>query len=227
MNAFTVCIDGPAGSGKSTVARQAAKEIGFLYLDTGAIYRSLARLAHIRNIDWEDGDALAELASNLPIRFFPGPDNQRVLVDGEDFTQIIRSPEISTGASQVSRHPAVRNALLDLQRRIGHSHNCIVEGRDTGSVVFPEAQLKVFLIADVDVRAKRRMLEHQQRGESVSFEDIRAAVIERDRCDTEREAAPLVKAHDAVAIDTTDLTPKQVVAHIIRLIEEKRGEKTV
>jgi cytidylate kinase len=206
-----VTIDGPAGAGKSTVAKQLARTLGYRLLDTGAIYRSVALVAVRRGVAWSDAEPLAALARDLDIRFEFVGDVNHVFVAGEDVSVAIRTPEISQGASQVSAHPPVRAALLDLQRRLGAGGGVVVEGRDTGTVVFPQAQAKFFLVATPDERARRRVAELAQRGTVVDHATTLAEITERDARDSGRDVAPMKAAPDAVLIDSSAMTIDDVV----------------
>jgi CMP/dCMP kinase len=206
-----VTIDGPAGAGKSTVAKQLARTLGYRLLDTGAIYRSVALVAVRRGVAWSEAEALAALARDLDIRFEFVGDVNHVFVAGEDVSVAIRTPEISQGASQVSAHPPVRAALLDLQRRLGAGGGVVVEGRDTGTVVFPQAQAKFFLVATPDERARRRVAELAQRGTVVDHATTLAEIMERDARDSGRDVAPMKAAPDAVLIDSSAMTIDDVV----------------
>ncbi len=219
-----VCIDGPAGSGKSTISRLVAERAGFVHLDTGAIYRSIAYIANVQSIDWNDSDSLTKLAEKLDLRFESTPKGQRVLANGEDVSEQIRSPQISQGASMVSRHPELRRQLLDLQRNMAARQSLVAEGRDTGTVVFPNAELKIYLDASLKERARRRMGDFIARGETIALEQVEQDVAARDRADSEREVAPLTAAADAVILDTTNLTPEQVVENILGRIRGTRAD---
>lgn len=214
-----IVIDGPAGAGKSTVARGVARRFGLPVLDTGAIYRTLALAARERAIAWSDEAALAELAEDLPIEFRPGGDDgrPRVLFAGRDVTQAIRTPEISEGSSQVSAHPRVRAALLGIQRRLG-AVGCVAEGRDLGTVVFPDAAHKFFLTASDAVRAARRAGEL----EGARLDDVLRDLTRRDDRDRSRAAAPLVRAEDAILVDSSGLSVDEVVAAIVAAVEARR-----
>lgn len=214
-------IDGPAGAGKSTIARSLARRLGLSMLDTGAIYRTLALAARREGVSWDDEAGLSALCQGLPIRFESLADgSQRVLLDGDDVTEAIRTAEITTGASEVSAHPAVRGALLGVQRALGEQ-GCVAEGRDMGTVVFPDASHKFFLTASPLVRATRRREERLARGDVdvPSVDDVRRAIEERDLRDSTREAAPLAQAEDAVRVDTSDMDPDAVVERLLALIE--------
>ena len=213
-----VAIDGPAGAGKSTIARRVAEKMGFVYIDTGAMYRAVALWALRENVDLSDTGRLEELALAARIEFTPG--TPRVLLNGADATQAIRSLEISQAASKVSAVPGVRRALVEKQREIGARHSVVMEGRDIGSVVFPDAEVKVFLDADPGERTLRRARELEQKGETVRAEEVAEQIRERDERDRTRAAAPLVQAPGAVYVDTTRLTPEEVEAVILNLIRE-------
>jgi len=213
MTPLVVTIDGPAGAGKSTVAKQLARALGYRLLDTGAIYRSVALCARRAGTAWSDAAACAAIARALDIRFeFVAEDGtdakNHVFVAGEDVTAAIRTPEVSQGASQVSAHPEVRAALLDLQRRLGAGGGVVVEGRDTGTVVFPAAEAKFFLTASEQERARRRVAEL---GPSASYEDTLREIRERDLRDASRDVAPMRPAPDAVIVDSSTQTIEQVV----------------
>lgn len=206
-----VTIDGPAGAGKSTVAKRLARELGYRLLDTGAIYRSVALVATRDGVAFSDGPALGRIAAALPIEFeFVGAEN-RVRLAGEDVSQAIRTPEVSVAASQVSAHPEVRAALLDLQRRLGDGGGVVVEGRDTGTVVFPTAAAKFFLTASDEVRAQRRAAELGGADLTTTLAEMRA----RDRRDTERAVAPLRPADDALHVDSSTASLDEVVAQMV------------
>jgi cytidylate kinase len=215
-----IAIDGPAGAGKSTVARALAERLGFVLLDTGAIYRTLALAANQQNIGWSDGPALGALAATLDIGFTSAG---AITLGGQAVGDAIRTPAISQGASTVSAHPEVRGALLGLQRRLAAANHVVVEGRDIGTVVLPDAPLKVFLTASSECRARRRWDELRARGSNVTFEETLAEMTERDTRDTGRQTAPLRAADDAVFFDTTDLTFAEVVDRLERLSRERLG----
>lgn len=218
-----VAIDGPAGSGKSTVARLVARGLGALLLDTGAIYRGLALYAQRHGCSFDDGPGLAELARRMPLSFEAGAEPQHVLLASEDVTETIRTPEVSQGASAVSQHQEVRTALLETQRAFAARGPVVAEGRDIGTVVFPHARVKVFLVADEGVRAQRRFAELEAAGQDVSFEGVQAEQGRRDEADASRAVAPLKPAADAVTIDSSGLTPEQVADQIIALCDDRRG----
>jgi cytidylate kinase len=217
-----IAIDGPAGAGKSTVAQQLAKRLGFVLVDTGALYRGLALIARERGVPWTDGPALGELAASLDLRFESVPDAApRLLAADRDLSSDIRTPEISMGASDVSKHPEVRAALLELQRQLGREGGVVLEGRDIGTVVFPDAELKVFLTGSADVRAQRRVLDLESRGIPADFSQTLAEIQARDAQDSGRSVAPLKAAPDAIVLDTTNLDIAAVVDELARLAQGK------
>lgn len=224
-----IAIDGPAGSGKSTIAREVASRFGFAKLDTGAMYRSVALTALRRGVDLADEDAIAKLARGIRITFGgESHGNVSVFVDGLDVSEAIRTPEVDRNVSAAAANPGVRSAMLDPQRRFAEGRDVVAEGRDIGSVVFPHADLKVFLTADPRERARRRVLQRHE-GEALDPQRIEREVDEtladierRDALDSQREAAPLVCADDAVVIDSTSFTIEQIVSKIARLIDERR-----
>jgi CMP/dCMP kinase len=218
---IVVAIDGPAGAGKSTVAKKLAAVLGYRFLDTGAIYRSLALVARRNGTDWGDEAGLTELARGLDIRFCPVEGVDRVFVGDEDVSEAIRTPEISQGASMVSAVPGVRAALLDVQRRLGAGGGIVAEGRDVGTVVFPRAAAKFFLTASDEVRAQRRFDELVANGASAHIDDVQAEIAERDSRDRGRAVAPLRQAPDAVAIDSSSSSVDAVVRSMARLVRTR------
>ena len=222
-----ICLDGPAGSGKSTISRMVAEKAGFVHLDTGAIYRGLAWLSDREGVSWDDEPGLAKLAANMELEFFSNEGLPSVRVAGEDVTHAIRTPRMGEGASRVSRHPAVREALLELQRAVGRKGSLVAEGRDVGTVVFPDAELKIYLDASVEERARRRLKDYEAAGERTTLEDVMAAIRERDARDSGRAAAPLKAAEDAIRLDTTGLSPDEVVDRILTLMESRRESSIV
>jgi cytidylate kinase len=220
---FVVTIDGPAGAGKSTVARQLATRLGYAFLDTGAIYRGVALAARRAKISWSDGPALGALAGRLDIRFGGEEGVNRLFVDGLDVTRDIRTPEISEGASQVSALPEVRAALLGLQRSIAAKDRVVAEGRDTGTVVFPNAEAKFFLTAPPEERARRRSRELAAAGRPVDQATVQREMELRDARDSSRAFAPLKKAEDALEIDSLGLSPEEVVERMAAAVHERGG----
>jgi len=213
-----VAIDGPAGAGKSTTARLLAERLGYALLDTGAIYRTMALRARAAGIAWDDGPGVASLADALELSFRLEGTLNRVFANGEELTSLIRTPEISDGASRVSALPEVRAALLELQRRIGGAGGVVVEGRDIGTVVFPNAEAKFFLTATADERARRRVAELRAAGKPAEQETTRAEIVARDERDSTRAAAPLRRADDAIEIDSSALGPDEVVSKMAAIV---------
>ena len=220
---MTVVIDGPAGAGKSTVARSVARQLGSMLLDTGAIYRTLALAAREAGTDWGDTEGLTALARDLDIEFRMDQESNRVLLGGRDVSEAIRTPEMSLGASRVSALGPVRTALLELQRQFARTRSVVAEGRDMGTVVFTDAKVKIFLVADPEVRARRRLAELRYMGHEVDLEEVLRQQIERDAADSGREIAPLKPAQDAVMLDTSGLDVDQVVGRIMDVVRERGG----
>lgn len=220
-NIINVAIDGPAGAGKSTVARGAAKQLGYIYVDTGALYRAVGLNALRKGIDTENAEAVAESTNGIKVDIAFKDGEQRVLLNGEDVSGEIRTPEASMAASDVSAVPAVRAFLFDLQRDIAKRNNCIMDGRDIGTVVLPEAQVKIFLTASPETRAERRYKELAEKGVEADFNSVLDDIIKRDYNDMHREIAPLKPAEDGVMFDTTGLTLEESVAAVINIIKEK------
>lgn len=209
-----VAIDGPAGAGKSTVARAVAESLRIGYLDTGAMYRAVTLLALRSGAALDDGPALAALANANPVALEDGPGGLRVMIGGDDVTMAIREGDVTGAVSQVAAHPEVRHEMVARQRRIMETGDWVCDGRDIGSVVFPGAEVKVFLTASVDERARRRHAELVARGEDVDLRDIRDDVQRRDLADSSRAASPLVVADGAVVVDTTGMGIAEVVERI-------------
>lgn len=222
--ALVVTIDGPAGAGKSTVAKGLALALGYRLLDTGAMYRAVALVARRQAVSWDETDALAGMAASLDIAFAMDGDTNRVRLAGEDVTAAIREPDISYGASRVSAVPAVRAALLDLQRRLGAEGGVVVEGRDTGTVVFPAADCKFFLTASDDVRARRRHEELVQSGQATTYEGTLEDMRARDERDTSRVVAPLARAEDAVLVDSSSMTLDAVIDTMLAEVRRRETE---
>lgn len=222
MEHRSIAIDGPAGAGKSTLARTLAKEIGYLYVDTGAIYRTVALRCKQAGADHSDPEQVEPLLKDLDIRMAYGEDGvQRMYLSGADVSEDIRHHEISGLASQVAALPQVRAFLLDFQRRQAREHDVVMDGRDIGTVVLPGAGVKIFLTAAPEARARRRCLELEQRGEKAEFFDILHDIQQRDQQDRERAVAPLRQAEDAVLLDTTHLDLKGSLEAMINLVRER------
>ncbi len=217
-----ITIDGPAGSGKSTISRLLAKKINFTYLDTGAMYRAVALAAKRTGIPLNDGKALGTLCPSLHLHFEAGNDSPRLFLNGEDVSTAIRSPEMDIAASNVSAVREVREAMTGLQRKMAQLGDMVAEGRDMGTVVFPNAYRKFFLTASVEARAGRRYKERLDRGESISLEIVIEDLIKRDAQDEKRVLAPLRPAQDAVVIDSTELAVDRVLETILNHIKELR-----
>lgn len=220
-----IAIDGPSGAGKSTLSKLLAGRLGYINIDTGAMYRSVALAAYRRGIDLADAAALADLCAGLRIEFTPHAGGERVLLDDEDVSAAIRTPEISLLTSKVSACPAVREAMVRLQRQMGTRGGVVLEGRDIGSVVFPQAEVKFFLVATARERGRRRYEELRAKGHEVDLEQTIAEVEARDAADTAREHAPLLQAPDAIPIDTTTMSIDEVLAEMLKIIEEREEER--
>ena len=224
MKMVSIAIDGPSGAGKSTLARSAAAELGYLYVDTGAIYRTIGYYAHANHIDPKDEQAVASALPQVRVELTYGDDGlQHMLLNGQDVTKEIRLPEISLCASAVSAHPGVRAFLLEMQRELARTHNVIMDGRDIGTVVLPDADVKIFLTASPEARARRRMLELEQRGTPEPYEKILKEIEQRDWDDSHRATAPLRQAEDAVLLDTTELIFEESREALLKLIRERTG----
>lgn len=221
MNNFAVAIDGPSGAGKSSLARRCAAELGFLYVDTGAIYRTVGLAALRRGIDRRDEAQVAAILPELVIALRYEDGEQRMFLNGEDVSRQIRLPEISLCASDVSAHAAVRDYLMETQRRLARENRVIMDGRDIGTVVLPDAPLKIYLTASAKARAERRMKELAAKGVEQSFEEVLREIVQRDEQDMSREVAPLRRAEDAVLVDTTELGFEESFRLLCRIIRER------
>jgi CMP/dCMP kinase len=217
-----VTIDGPAGSGKSTAARFLAERLGFQFLDTGAMYRAVALECLTAGIDLSDEARVADIARRLDIDAL-GPS---VRANGRDVTAAIRAPEVSGAASRVAANPAVREAMVRLQRQAAAGHDIVTEGRDQGTVVFPDALCKFYLTADPNERARRRQRELEEQGEPVAFDTLRAELLERDTRDKTRETAPLLPAHDALQIDTSNMTADEAVRCLETIVRRRMASRS-
>ncbi len=217
-----IAIDGPAGAGKSTVAKALARRLNYLYIDTGAMYRAVAWQVLQDEIEFEDVTRIGQLAADAVIELAGSVDDLRVSLAGRDITGEIRAPEISQAASIVSTIPAVRRALVMRQQEMGSVGNVVMEGRDIGTVVFPQAEVKIFLDASATARTKRRFTEDLQRGAAASLEETRAAIETRDQRDSARADSPLVMAEDAVYIDSSSFTIEGVIEQVMKIIEAKQ-----
>lgn len=221
MRPINIAIDGPAGAGKSTVAKGVAKKLGYIYVDTGALYRAIGVYALRHGVDTKDAEGVGSLLGEIKVelKFVDGV--QKVFLCGEDVSEAIRTPDASMAASNVSAIPSVRAFLLDLQRDIASKNNCLMDGRDIGTVVLPDAQIKIFMTADVEERAMRRYKELQEKGISDTYEQVLSEMKERDFQDSNRPIAPLKPAEDSVIFDSTGHTLQQSIDEISALIGEK------
>jgi len=224
MNYISIALDGPSGAGKSTLAKSIAAKKGYLYADTGAIYRTIGYYAFSHGVDPKNEEAVTATLPDIEVRMAYGEDGlQHMLLNGQDVTREIRLPEISMYASAVSAHPPVRAFLLEMQRQLARENHVVMDGRDIGTVVLPDAKVKVFLTATPEERARRRALELEQRGTPQPFETVLKDIQERDWNDSHRPVAPLKQAEDAVLLDTTHLNFQESEAALLKIIEEKTG----
>lgn len=221
--AFNIAIDGPAGAGKSTIAKTLAKELGYVYVDTGAMYRAMAYFFLQKGINKDDEAAITEAVdgADVMIRYENGV--QQVLLNGENVTGCLRTEQVGNMASSTSVYPAVRTKLVALQQKLAKTTDVIMDGRDIGTCVLPDAQVKIYLTASVETRAKRRYMELMEKGEPADLEKIAADIKERDHRDMHREMSPLRQAEDAVLVDSSDMSIVEVVSAIRAIAEEKRG----
>lgn len=222
---LVIAIDGPVGSGKSTAARRVAELLGYTYIDTGAMYRAVALKALRVKIPMDATEKLVALAASARIDLRHQDGTQRVVLDGEDVTAAIRTPEVSQAASKIAVIEGVRHVLVAEQRRAGASGGVVMEGRDIGSVVFPDAELKVFLTASDEVRARRRWLEHQQKGDAIDLARTLEEIRERDRRDASREHSPLIRAEGAVFVESSAMEPEEVARLIAMLARDATVER--
>ncbi|HJV46537.1 MAG TPA: (d)CMP kinase [Bacillota bacterium] len=211
---MSIAIDGPAGAGKSTVAQLTAKRLGFTYIDTGAMYRALTLAALTHGIPLDDERRVGELLNQITIDLRQDPNGQRVVLNNQDITREIRDPEISRNVSIVAKHPAVREKMTILQRRLAVAQNVVMDGRDIGTHVLPQAEVKIFLTASIEERAIRRYKELIEKGHQPVLEELKEEILLRDRLDSEREVAPLRPAEDAIIVDTTGMSIENVVEKI-------------
>lgn len=219
LKKIIIAIDGPAGSGKSTAAKNIAQKLGFTYLDTGAMYRAITFIA-IRNGIAEDIPAVIEMARQINLKLRFGNGVTRVFVDDEEVTEQIRSAEVNAKVSDISRIPEVRAELVKIQKKLGSEGNIVAEGRDVTTVVFPNADLKVFLTASIDVRTKRRLREFHEKNFQITYDEVKENLEKRDKIDSGREVSPLRKAEDAIEFDNSALTPEQDLDYLLEKIKD-------
>lgn len=220
MKKIVVAIDGPAGAGKSTIAKLAAEKLGYAYIDTGAMYRSVAWKFLQTGREFDEA-YISELANTMIIEFKPEAKVNRVFVDGTEVTEAIRTPEVTAIVSRVAAIGAVRKAMVEQQRRMGEIGGVLMDGRDIGTVVFPHAQLKIFLTASVEERARRRYKEMVEKGQQVELAQLQEDIAARDKQDSERAISPLRQAEDALLLDTSDMSIAQVTDKILQLVQER------
>lgn len=218
---LTIAIDGPSGAGKSTVARSLGKRLGYLYIDTGAMYRSVALGVKKKGIFPEDELTVSQLASSLRITFVTEKEQTRIFCEGEDITEAIRTPEVSRLASSISRQKGVREALVRMQRELGREGGVVLEGRDIGTVVFPDADVKFYLDAEGDERVRRRYHEMVEKGVKVDFKETQEELLQRDHNDMHRSHSPLRKADDALFIDSTHRSVEEIVEEMVGIVKAK------
>ncbi|SYW03276.1 cytidylate kinase [Oenococcus oeni] len=216
-----IAIDGPAGSGKSTVAKIVAKKFNFIYVDTGAMYRAVTLYAKINQIDYEDEQEISEKIPLISLNFIPADPVQKVILNDQDVTEAIRSQEITNNVSLVSSYQKVRDEMTERQRQMTENSSVVMDGRDIGTTVLPNADVKIFLIASVDQRAIRRFKENKAQGSSATLDDIKKEIVARDYKDSHRLISPLRKADDAIEIDTSNLTVDQVVNKILKIVKTR------
>ncbi len=221
MKRFSIAVDGPAGSGKSTVAKQVAKRLGMIYVDTGAMYRTIALYCMQENISLEDEAAVVAALDNLNMKIQPQEEGQRIFLNGQDVTDEIRTTEIGKGASAVGAYQKVRERMVEMQQAMAQEHSVIMDGRDIGTVVLPDAEVKIYLDAGVEERARRRMGELEAKGETADLEEIKKMILQRDHNDMNRVHSPLKKAEDAVSLDSTGMCVEEVMQAILKIVAER------
>jgi cytidylate kinase len=218
---FNIAIDGPAGAGKSTIAKEIAKKINFVYVDTGAMFRSMALYLLNNNIDPENEELVSSSCPDMDITITYVDGEQQVILNGENVSGKIRTEEVGKTASTIAKYGAVRTKLLELQRALASKEQVIMDGRDIGTAVLPNAELKVYLTASSDERARRRVKQLEENGMAADFEEIKADIIKRDEQDMNREIAPLKQADDAILVDSSDMSVEEVINHIVSLYQER------
>jgi cytidylate kinase len=221
MKKISIAIDGPAAAGKSTVAKIIAKKLSYVYIDTGAMYRTLTYASQKQGIDLNDEAKVVAVLKDIVIEFQNGEETQRVLLNGEDVTEVIRTPEVTNQVSIAAKHRLVREEMVRRQQALGESGGVVMDGRDIGTHVMPNAEVKIFLLASVEERAQRRHAENTLKGFPSDLEQLKQEIAQRDKLDSEREVAPLKKADDAIELDTTSLSIEEVVEKIMDIVAEK------
>ncbi len=221
MKRFAIAVDGPAGSGKSTVAKMVARKLGIIYVDTGAMYRTVALHCTQENIPLEEEAAVVAVLDGLNMRIQPNTDGQRIFLNEEDVTAKLRTAEIGKGASVVAAYQQVRERMVELQQEMAREHSVIMDGRDIGTVVLPHAEVKIYLDAGVEERARRRVGELEAKGETADFEETKKMIIQRDYNDMNREHSPLKKADDAISLDSTGMSIEEVLQAILDITAER------
>lgn len=221
---FNIAIDGPAGAGKSTIAKRVASSLSFIYVDTGAMYRAMALYLHRNGVSAEDTETIAKECTNADISIRYQDNEQVVLLNGENVNPYLRTEEVSRMASKSSAVPEVRAHLLALQRNLASTYNVVMDGRDIGTVILPDAQVKIFLTASPETRAKRRYEELIQKGQEADYQEVLTEIINRDARDMNRETAPLKQAEDAFLVDSSDMTLAEVEETICKIVRERMGE---
>ncbi len=222
MTTYNIAIDGPAGAGKSTIARKVAKELSYIYVDTGAMYRTIALYLLRKGVDAAQESAVAAVLPEIQVSIRYEDQAQQMLLNGENVSGLIRTEEVGNMASKVAALPCVREKLLDLQRELARTHDVVMDGRDIGTNILPNAQLKIYLTASVETRAQRRFLELTQKGVDCSYEKIKEDIEKRDDQDMHREIAPLIQAKDAVYLDSSDMTIDEVAEKVRSLCQQGR-----
>lgn len=222
-NKISIAIDGPAAAGKSTVAKVVAENLSYIYIDTGAMYRALTYKALANNINLEDENSLLNTFLATKLELYPSPNGQMVFLDGQEVTEAIRTSEVTNSVSLVATHQRVREEMVRMQQSFAVNGGVVMDGRDIGTHVLPNAEIKIFLLASVEERAARRHTENLQKGYSSNLEQLKEEIARRDKIDSEREFAPLKKADDAIEIDTTSLDIPEVVEKIMALVHERVG----
>ncbi|MEH7457775.1 (d)CMP kinase [Bacillus sp. JJ1127] len=217
---ISIAIDGPAAAGKSTVAKVVAKELSYVYIDTGAMYRTLTYAALEQNVDIENEEKLMDVLKNVHIEFQQGENTQLVFLNGQDVSEVIRTPDVTNRVSIVAKHRLVREEMVRRQQELAAKGGVVMDGRDIGTHVLPNAEVKIFMLASVEERAERRHLENMKKGFASSLEQLKKEIAQRDKLDSEREVSPLKKADDALELDTTSLSIEEVVQKIMNIVSE-------